>query len=115
MTARIARWVLIAVVVAVVPACAVNSVTGQREFTMISQADEIKLGESMLELKDQGVKMVSARYPNSGSDLEILSSPARPMLKVEDTILKKGEHLPLSCVMCHRELFQRPQNINEAS
>ena len=46
MTARFASWVLIAVVVAVVPACAVNPVTGQREFTMISQADEIKLGES---------------------------------------------------------------------
>ena len=66
-----------------------------------------KLGESMLELKEQGVKMVSARYPNSGSDVAKLSSPARPLSNVEDIILEKGEHLPLSCVMCHRELFPR--------
>lgn len=66
-----------------------------------------KLGESMMDLKGQGVKMISARYPNSGSDIEVLSSPPRPMSNVEDIILKKGEHLPLSCVMCHRELFQR--------
>lgn len=75
-----------------------------------------KLGESMLIHKNKGVKMISARYPNSGSDIKKLSSPERPIIpidedceeaKIDDIILKKGEHLPLTCVMCHRELFQK--------
>lgn len=65
------------------------------------------LGESMMELKNHGVKMISARYPNSGSDLKHLSTPARPMKDVNDIILQKGEHLPLTCVMFHRDLFKR--------
>lgn len=66
-----------------------------------------RLGESMMDLKNMGVKMISARYANSGSNIEKLSEPARPLVKIDDIILKEDQYLPLSCVMCHRELFQR--------
>jgi len=65
------------------------------------------LGESMLELKEKGIKMVSARYPNSNSDISFLSSPPKPVVNKEDVILKSDEYLPLTCVLCHRELFPR--------
>lgn len=67
------------------------------------------IGESMFLLKDEGVKMVSARFPNSGSDIREISNPARAIMDPEerDIILKEGNYLPLVCTMCHRELFPR--------
>ena len=44
MRARFGKWLLTAIMLAGVAACAVNPVTGQREFTMVSESQEIKLG-----------------------------------------------------------------------
>ncbi len=44
MKARFGKWLLAVMIVAGVSACAVNPVTGKREFTMVSESQEIKLG-----------------------------------------------------------------------
>ena len=62
----------------------------------------LSLGQTMLNLKDRGVKMVSATTNNPTTNnryLEAVSLEQR-----DDAILENG-HLPLYCSLCHRELF----------
>lgn len=64
------------------------------------------MGESLLALKDQGVRMVSATTNNAvGGD------PAQTGNKLgrdtQDVILGDDSFLTLYCFLCHRELFQR--------
>jgi GT2 family glycosyltransferase len=63
------------------------------------------MGETLLDLKTQGVRMVSARTNNP-----VNGDPAQKGEKgtaVPDTILKPGEFLSMYCFLCHRELFPR--------
>lgn len=62
----------------------------------------IEMGRSLIHLKEQGVRMVSARTNNPGEGGERLK--ARRSDISNDVILKEG-FLPLFCSMCHRELF----------
>jgi GT2 family glycosyltransferase len=62
------------------------------------------LGQSMLNLKDRGVKMVSATTNNPSTNNSFLESKS-PQQR-EDIVLENG-YLPLYCSMCHRELFKR--------
>ena len=62
----------------------------------------VEMGRTLLKLKENNVKMVSARTNNPGEGCELLKSK-REEIK-EDIILKEG-FLPLYCSMCHRELF----------
>jgi len=53
-TLRMLRCVLLAIVLVAVQSCAVNPVTGQHEFTMISESQEIQLGEENYSYMQQG-------------------------------------------------------------
>jgi len=61
----------------------------------------LRLGESLVELKSQNVRMVSARSNNPGDDRLI----GKRGEATGDVILTDG-YLPLFCVMFHRELFK---------
>lgn len=63
------------------------------------------MGESLLELKEQGVRMVSPKTNNpvGGSPKQLGNKQHRG----EDLILSDDEHLSMFCFMCHRELFAR--------
>jgi GT2 family glycosyltransferase len=63
----------------------------------------INLGQTLLQLKDQGVKMVSARTNNPMCDDRRFI--ALKDTKSEHVVLEAGEPMPLYCAMCHRELF----------
>jgi glycosyltransferase involved in cell wall biosynthesis len=64
----------------------------------------IQLGQTMMELKDQGVKMVSARTNNpTCDDRRFIASHG---MKSDHVILSPGDVMPLYCAMCHRDLFQ---------
>jgi len=60
------------------------------------------LGQSMLNLKNKGVKMVSATTNNPTANNPYLMSD-KPQVR-EDVILEDG-YLPLYCALCHRDLF----------
>jgi GT2 family glycosyltransferase len=64
-----------------------------------------ELGKALLELKNQGVRMVSARSDKPGdfTDDRLKSKPGEvfPHIILE----KEDSYLPLYCVMCHRDLF----------
>lgn len=61
------------------------------------------LGESLLEMKKDGVKMVSSRTNNSvGGSLKQKGDKNE---NVDNVILETDEHLSLYCFMCHRDLF----------
>lgn len=62
------------------------------------------MGESLLKLKSQNVRLVSARSNNPVSEIPELKSEDATGLD-EDVIV--DQHLPLFCAMCHRELFPR--------
>jgi len=85
-----------------------------------------KMGNSMLELKGQGVKMISATIDNPGDadgipselkcsyrQVEYTDAKGQKQLmsvpqideNTKDVILKEEEHLPLICTLCHRDLF----------
>lgn len=64
----------------------------------------INLGQTLLSLKDKGVKMVSARTNNPMHD-------DRRLIALKGTVndhvvLQQGESLPMYCTMCHRDLFK---------
>ena len=65
----------------------------------------IEMGETLLKMKNNGVRMVSARSNNPGEYVN-------PYLKCDQSergdnmILSEG-HLPLYCAMCHRDLFSK--------
>lgn len=67
----------------------------------------IEMGKSLLKWKEARVpvKMVAPRTNNPGDDSadKRLKAPLRE--KGDDMILASDAHLPLYCVMCHRELF----------
>jgi GT2 family glycosyltransferase len=63
----------------------------------------ISLGQALMDLKSQNVRMVSARSDNPGSDVHAALT-GRKGTKTANVILESG-HLPLYCAMCHRELF----------
>lgn len=63
----------------------------------------LAMGESLLNMKQQGVKLVSARSNNSGCDVQNLEGDYAD--KVKDFIV--DEPLPLYCALFHRELFNR--------
>jgi len=64
----------------------------------------IEMGKSLMRWRNEGVpvKMVSARTDNQVGGPKALKAP--PKTKGKDIILEEG-HLPLYCVMCHRDLF----------
>lgn len=64
------------------------------------------MGESLLRLKDQGVRMVAPTTDNpmNGDPAQQGEKFAR---SPEDVILENDSHLSLYCVLCHRELFNR--------
>jgi GT2 family glycosyltransferase len=64
----------------------------------------IEMGKSLMRWRNEGkpVKMVAARTNNPVGGPQCLKSPTRATGK--DEILEEG-HLPLYCVMCHRDLF----------
>lgn len=61
----------------------------------------LRLGESLLALKSQNVRMVSARSNNPGDDRLL----GRRGEITDDVVLTEGA-MPLFCAMCHRELFK---------
>lgn len=64
----------------------------------------LNLGQTLLELKDQNVKMVSARTLNPMcDDRRFIASKE---MRSDHVILEAGESMPLYCSMCHRDLFK---------
>ena len=63
----------------------------------------IAMGQSLLNLKDQGVRMVSARTNNPGTlgDKRLRGKKG----DLIDDIVLEDTYLPLYCSMCHRDLF----------
>jgi glycosyltransferase involved in cell wall biosynthesis len=61
------------------------------------------LGESLLEMKKDGVKMISSKTDNpvGGS----LKQKGNKNENSDNLILENDEHLSLYCFMCHRDLF----------
>ena len=64
------------------------------------------MGETLLSLKSQNVRMVSPRTNNPVQKGDHPQKGTRDVPK-EDIILGDDEHLSLYCFMCHRELFAR--------
>lgn len=69
-----------------------------------------ELGATLDQLKGEGVKMVAPLTDNPMSDMAELKSPKGSVKK--DLILKNG-FLPMYCVLCHRELFNRVGMLQE--
>jgi len=72
----------------------------------------LNLGQSMMKLKDQGIKMVAPLTNNPTVDNFKMKSSASLIPDEEtdfaDIVLdEEDEYLPLYCAMCHRELFNR--------
>jgi GT2 family glycosyltransferase len=63
----------------------------------------IELGRMILEYKDMGIKMVSARTDNPGDGCSALMAKKDEIGK--DLALSDEEWLPLYCSLFHRELF----------
>lgn len=95
-------------------ACKVGFEAGENPYTCFINSDCLiedfnwlrHMGESLLNLKSKGVRMVSAKMNNPvGGD------PAQKGEKIEteqaDVIIGDDSYLSLSCFMCHRELFNR--------
>ena len=64
----------------------------------------IEMGRTLIALKDQKVKMVSARMdnmPGYSSRLKSSKDAVDPHY-----VMTENEDLPLTCVMCHRDLFK---------
>lgn len=61
------------------------------------------MGDTLLKMKNEGVRMVSARSNNpvNGS----LKQKAAKGTVGQDVILEDDEHLSMYCFMCHRDLF----------
>ncbi len=65
----------------------------------------IELGRSLLNGKEQNIRMVSAKSNNPGSGTDKRLKATRKSIKGKDIVLKDG-FLPLYCAMCHRDLFE---------
>lgn len=65
-----------------------------------------KMGECLLNNKDQGVRMV-APLTNNHVDGHEQQLGTKESMSEEIYVLKDGEFLSLYCFMCHRELFTR--------
>lgn len=82
-------------------------------YVLIIQSDVVvdgptwlsRLGESLVGLKDRGIKMVSPLTDNPMTDDERLQS-SKHTLREEDVAMSTG-FLPFYCVLAHRELFNR--------
>lgn len=63
------------------------------------------MGESLLSLKHDGVRMVSAMSDNivGGHDSQLGEKTTHK----DDVVLEKGDHLSMYCVLAHRELFPK--------
>ncbi len=68
------------------------------------------LGNSLLQLRDKGVKMVSPMTDNPMDGHPLLKSLNHDFKA--DAVLTEG-FLPMHCVMCHRELFKRVGGLKE--
>ena len=64
------------------------------------------MGETLLKLKPQGVRMVSAMMSNP-VDGDPAQKGERFVYSDEDIVIKDDSFLNLSCFMCHRELFNK--------
>lgn len=64
------------------------------------------MGESLLALKEQGVRMVAPVTDNAVGGDPAQTGDEKDRDK-EDVILADGAHLSLYCVLCHRHLFDR--------
>lgn len=62
----------------------------------------LRLGESLLALRQKNVRLMSARSNNPGDERLV----GRKGELGEDVVLEDGA-IPLFCAMCHRELFNR--------
>lgn len=63
------------------------------------------LGNTMIKLKNQGVKMVSAVTNNPTCDTkELYSNNIDP---VSDSVIQKNGYIPMYCVIAHRQLFNK--------
>ena len=62
----------------------------------------VRLGESLLAMREKNVRLMSARSDNPGDERLV----GRKGEQVEDVKLTDGA-IPLYCAMCHRELFSR--------
>lgn len=70
------------------------------------------LGESMMALKDQGVKYVHARTDNPVMDNPYLVN-STVNDRGNDTVVVEDEPLPMICAMFNRELFKRIGELKE--
>ena len=66
------------------------------------------MGESLLALKSENVRMVSA-MTNNIVDGDPAQLGDRNVKSLNDIILETGSHLSLYCVLAHRELFSHCQ------
>lgn len=64
----------------------------------------LEMGKTLIEYKDVGIKMVSAKSNNPGEGSKDLKSDVYKADK--DLMLSSDEWLPLYCAMCHRDLFK---------
>jgi GT2 family glycosyltransferase len=66
----------------------------------------IALGQTMLSLKGQGVKLVSALTNNPVHSNLAFQAKKKDILDRADVILNDDDYAPLHCAMCHRDLFK---------
>lgn len=72
-----------------------------------------KLGDGLLRLKYQNIKMVHSRSNYFGEDLKHLETSKNE--KTEDYILGIREYLPMFCCMFHRDLYKFVGSLKEYS
>jgi GT2 family glycosyltransferase len=64
------------------------------------------LGEALIDMKKDGVRMVSPQTNNPVGGHEFQKAESK-MDRGPNKIIPAGEHLSMYCFMCHRELFHR--------
>ena len=65
------------------------------------------MGSTLVSLKDQGIKMVSARTNNPVHPDEDSPQKGNKGESHDDVVLADDQYLSLYCFLCHRELFAR--------
>jgi GT2 family glycosyltransferase len=94
-------------------ACKVGYEAGESPYVCFLNSDCViedpnwlrSMGETLLNLKQSGVRMVAPMTNNS-----VNGDPAQTgikFLKEEDVVLSNDSFLTLPCFLCHRELFPR--------
>ena len=71
------------------------------------------LGETLLQLKDSGVKMVSPYTDHPSIFEETLKFDKENVMNAETKLVPDNEYLPLYCALASRELFRRVGIPNE--